>query len=44
MVACRNKLYIVMEYCDRGDLAEYLLRSYVELNEIKVWRVFIQTC
>ena len=39
-----RKLYIVMEYCEKGDLAEYLKTTRVELAPAKVWRIFIQMC
>lgn len=30
MIQKENKLYIVMEYCDKGDLADYL--NWMNLN------------
>lgn len=39
----RDYLYLVMEYCDRGDLQQYLDRiSAVDtVPESKVWKFFI---
>ena len=51
-----NKLNLIMEYCDQGDLEQYLKRAkkmrmqlnpnggIYELGESKVWRIFIQIC
>jgi serine/threonine protein kinase len=45
------KFYLVMEYCDRGDLSDYIRRSVtpapmmrIEIPEYKIWRLFIQIC
>jgi len=42
-----NNLNIVMEYCDSGDLANFLASSKTTLkmlNENKIWKYFIQIC
>lgn len=44
-----DKFSIVMEYCERGDLSNYLRRVTapplkMEIPELKVWRFFIQMC
>ena len=44
-----NKLCIVMEYCDRGDLSQYMNRMRCmgkagDLGEQRAWRFFIQAC
>ena len=41
-----NKLYIVMDYCEKGDLAQYLERqnSSLVLGEQRIWKIFIQIC
>jgi mitosis inhibitor protein kinase SWE1 len=41
-----SKFYIIMEYCDKGDLSEYLLRTgtQYDMPEWKVWRLLIQMC
>ena len=37
------KLYILMEYCERMDLEEYLAKSY-GLTERRIWKFFIEMC
>ena len=42
-----NTLYIVMEYCEGGDLYKYLNKNYNKnklLEEDKIWKFFIQIC
>ena len=42
-----NRLNIIMEYCDGGDLAKYLKQNKATgkfLKEDKVWNFFIQIC
>ena len=42
-----NHLYIVMEYCEGGDLYKYLSKNYSKnklLEEDKIWKFFIQLC
>ena len=42
-----NKFNLVMEYCDGGDLGQYLKRMNGMdggLNEHKIWRFFLQIC
>jgi NIMA (never in mitosis gene a)-related kinase len=46
-----NKFYISMEYCDKGDLSDYIKRISVlpmsmggGLPEWKIWKFFIQIC
>lgn len=46
-----NKLNIVMEYCDKGDLAKLLLNHRLSNNmhpgpfpEKKIWKYFLQMC
>jgi serine/threonine protein kinase len=40
-----NTLNIVMEYCDNGDLHNYLkLQNKRPLKEDKIWRFFIEIC
>ena len=43
MLLVNKRLYIVMEHCERGDLADYL-KSHIELSPLKVWRIVIQIC
>jgi NIMA (never in mitosis gene a)-related kinase len=43
-----SKYYIVIEYCDRGDLSDYLRRIsapslVLEIPEPKIWKFIIQT-
>ena len=38
----RNKLNIVMEYCENGDLGQYLKRQMGRsLRESQIWKFFI---
>jgi len=44
---CDSKYYLVLEFCERGDLSDYLRRATappmkMELPEPKVWHFFIQ--
>lgn len=44
-----NKYYLVLEFCERGDLSDYLRRATappmrMELPENKIWWFFIQIC
>jgi serine/threonine protein kinase len=42
-----NNLIIIMEYCDGGDLSNYLniqMKSGKAMNEEKIWKFFIQIC
>lgn len=44
-----DKFCLVMEYCERGDLSNYLRRVTapplkMDIPELKVWRFFIQMC
>lgn len=42
-----NNMNIVMEYCDGGDLSQYLnhqMKSGKILSEEKIWKFFIQIC
>ena len=41
MFSHQSRLYIVMEYCERGDLSEYLSQS-VEINETKIIKIVLQ--
>ena len=46
---CDTKYYLVLEFCDRGDLSDYLRRATappmrMELPEPKIWHFFIQIC
>ena len=55
-IANGNNLYLVMEYCDWGDLDQYLQRmnsialttqggtGWGDIGETKVWRFFLQIC
>ena len=41
----KGKLYMVMEYCDNGDLARYIKRHKTErryISEDKIWSVIYQ--
>lgn len=41
----KQKIYIVMEYCENGDLARYIKRHKQERNfiaEDKIWSVLVQ--
>jgi len=41
----RDQLNIVMEYCEGGDLAQYIKSHFGKpLNETKIWKFFIQMC
>ena len=41
----KNNLYIIMEYCEGGDLAQYIKAQGVKpLNENKIWKFLIQIC
>ncbi len=41
--AMLDYLYIVMEYCDGGDLSTLIAKkNNVHLNEKEIWRYFIQ--
>ena len=45
-IAC-SKFNIVMEYCEKGDLSDYIKRAgstsvKMEISEWKIWRFFIQ--
>lgn len=39
----QSKLYIVMDYCEKGDLAQYLERQNLSLTlgESRIWKIFI---
>lgn len=38
-----EKLYVIMEYCEKGDLASYLERQVgVMLNESRIWKIALQ--
>ncbi|MCQ2816342.1 MAG: serine/threonine-protein kinase Nek [archaeon] len=38
-------LYIIMEYCEGGDLEKFLLKNKQNpLNEDLIWKIFIQIC
>lgn len=40
-----NSLYIVMEYCDGGDLSQFIKNQKGKgLTDDIIWRIFIQTC
>ncbi len=45
-----NKLNIVMEFCDKGDLSKMLLdhrlasRGGTSFPEMKIWKYFLQMC
>ena len=39
-----NSLNIVMEYCEGGDLTNYIKGQMKPLNENKAWKFFIQLC
>lgn len=41
-----SKFYIIMEYCEKGDLNDYLQRTSLnfDIPEWKVWKIFIQMC
>jgi serine/threonine protein kinase len=49
-----NKLFIVMEYCDKGDLFGFLQRmqvsqempdnSLLSVGEARTWKILIQVC
>ena len=34
MLVIQNKLYIVMEYCEKGDLSEYLTRIHSNMAQV----------
>jgi len=43
---CDSKYYLVLEFCERGDLSDYLRRATappmrMELPEAKIWHFFI---
>ena len=43
-----GKLYLVMEYCDKGDLAQYIERlsrnAVMEMPVWRMWKFFVQMC
>ena len=44
-----TKFNIVMEYCEKGDLSDYIRRASapqfkMDIPEWKIWRFFIQIC
>lgn len=44
-----TKFIIVMEYCEKGDLSDYMRRVSapplkMDVPEWKIWRFFIQLC
>ena len=40
-----NNLNIIMEYCNGGDLNQFLkLQSKKPLKEEKIWKIFLQIC
>ena len=40
-----RNLNIIMEYCDSGDLSQYLKQQNKKyLKEAKIWMFFIQIC
>ena len=40
----KNYLNIIMEYCEGGDLANYIKAQPKPLSENKTWKFFIQLC
>lgn len=41
----RDVLNIIMEYCEGGDLSQYIKNHMGKpLNEMKIWKFFIQMC
>ena len=41
----QNNLYIIMEFCEGGDLAQYIKQQGSKpLNENKIWKFLIQIC
>jgi len=41
-----DHLYLVMEYCEKGDLHQYLQRTGkgMQVPEVRIWKLFIQIC
>eukprot|EP00347_Sterkiella_histriomuscorum_P013450 403364665 len=41
-----SNLSLIIEYCEKGDLADYLSRlgPHFAFNESKIWRIIIQLC
>jgi len=43
--ADKNQINIVMEYCENGDLGQYLKRQTGKLlTESKIWKFFVEMC
>ncbi|KAH0570623.1 Kinase, NEK [Spironucleus salmonicida] len=43
----KQKIFIIMEYCENGDLARYIKRHKSErkyISEDKIWSVLVQLC
>jgi NIMA (never in mitosis gene a)-related kinase len=41
----KNQINIVMEYCENGDLGQYLKRQTGKLlTESKIWKFFVEMC
>jgi serine/threonine protein kinase len=53
-IVLEKKLFIVMEYCDKGDLSSFLQRmqmsqqmsdnSLLSVGEARTWKILIQVC
>ncbi|CDW73241.1 protein kinase domain containing protein [Stylonychia lemnae] len=41
-----SKFYIIMEYCEKGDLNDYIQRqgTNMDIPESKIWRLILQMC
>ncbi|OMJ78526.1 hypothetical protein SteCoe_21631 [Stentor coeruleus] len=39
-----NKLYIIMEYCEKGDVSKFIKTKPNLLKEQRIWEIFLQTC
>ena len=39
-----SKLYIIMEYCEKGDVSKLIKGRSSLFKEIKIWEIFLQIC
>ena len=39
-----NKLYIIMEYCEKGDLSKAIRSRSLLFKESRIWEIFLQIC
>jgi serine/threonine protein kinase len=39
-----NKLHIIMEYCEKGDISALIKSRTQPLKENRIWEIFLQSC